>query len=66
MTSSTLEADPTSAGPASWGMPAPEKRRLRAERRAFHEIPRATWDRLAARVLAIAETGLRRCAHAPR
>jgi len=49
VTSSTLEADPTAAGPASWGMPAPETRRFRAERRVFHEIPRATWDRLAAR-----------------
>src|SRR5947207_9910711 len=29
-------------------MPATEKRRLRAERRDFADIPRATWDRLAA------------------
>jgi CelD/BcsL family acetyltransferase involved in cellulose biosynthesis len=55
--SPTLEADPDT-GPASQGTPAgppvsaPEGsgvRHLRAERRAFADIPRETWDRLAAR-----------------
>ena len=49
MPTPTLEAD--SAAPAD--VPdkphEPAARRLRAERRAFHGIPRATWDALAAR-----------------
>jgi CelD/BcsL family acetyltransferase involved in cellulose biosynthesis len=55
--SSTLEADSVSAEPAGPSVPANDgeataprhDRHLRAERRAFHDIPRATWDRLAAR-----------------
>ncbi len=52
MISSTLEADSVSAEPAGRSVPASDARpprRLVAERRAFHDIPRATWDHLAAR-----------------
>ena len=43
----TLEADPA-PGPARLSLHAPERRQLRAERRAFTDVPRETWDRLAA------------------
>jgi CelD/BcsL family acetyltransferase involved in cellulose biosynthesis len=43
----TLEADPAT-GPARPSLHAPERRQLRAERRAFADVPRETWDRLAA------------------
>jgi CelD/BcsL family acetyltransferase involved in cellulose biosynthesis len=55
----TLEADPAT-GPARLSLPAPEgregpksragreRRQLRAERRTFADVPRETWDRLAA------------------
>jgi len=42
----TLEADPAT-GPARPNLHAPERRQLRAERRAFADVPRETWDRLA-------------------
>jgi len=48
---STLEAESTlSTDPAGGPAPTPHPaRRLRAERRDFHDIPRATWDALARR-----------------
>jgi Acetyltransferase (GNAT) domain len=44
----TLEADPDCSGAASIGTSEPDPPRFRAERRAFDDIPRETWDRLAA------------------
>jgi CelD/BcsL family acetyltransferase involved in cellulose biosynthesis len=43
----TLEADPAT-GPARLSLRTPERRQLRAERRAFADVARDTWDRLAA------------------
>ena len=50
MTAPTLEADPDCSGAAdsSTRTTAPERPKLRAERRPFDSIPRAAWDRLAA------------------
>ncbi len=49
VTTSTLDAEPACPGAGETPDPEPASRALRAERRAFDDIPRDVWDRLVAR-----------------